>query len=493
MLDRRRTVNVEDRMRAAGEALSRTADPADLEGLHRELEEEFQALRRNPRRLRQLKAELDAIELSEGAYELAALHETGGNLEAAEYWYRKAAENDYGDAALRLAVVLERLARQGSNLAKEAATLRDLSEASRQCLDLANEAIYWYARARDVGDMSAAPSEDVSRAIDHTGRGDSGHLDASESGVDEATVPSVSQPARASQPPGEQRFGRTDASEGSKVVLTWPGAHEETASALSRRGWEPVPVEDMSQLATYLPKEPTALLIDPLTGPVTKTALTTIRNWAIEVGLPLVVAAGLGEVAADALYGSDPAALLRALTPHGRKNGRPARVLLIEGDAALATAFGGRLERRGMQVIHSTSGSEAVLRAAITPPDLVVVDLMLTRTSGPGIVDWLRLHDRLRETPIVTYTTASLTADAYERLRRGDSALFLQGRAETPEVEEHITLLVERMSAHREATHTEPIADSAESLDSQQSVRADIASAHPDGTAKKAYAEFQTD
>jgi len=39
-----------------------------------------------------------------------------------------------------------------------------------------------------------------------------------------------------------------------------------------------------------------------------------------------------------------------------------------------------------------------------------------------------------------------LTADAYERLRRGDSALFLQGRAETPEVEERITLLVERMS-----------------------------------------------
>lgn len=230
------------------------------------------------------------------------------------------------------------------------------------------------------------------------------------------------------------------------TLLVWPQQHEATASALRNKGWQAVPVSTPHDLTAYLGRRPSALLVDPLTGPVTRTALQAVRNSASEAGVPLLVAAGIGEVAADALYGSDPAALLRALTPHGRKNGRPARVLLIEGDAALATAFGGRLERRGMQVIHSTSESEAVLRAAITTPDLVVVDLMLTRTSGPGIVDWLRLHDRLRETPIVTYTTSSLTAEAYERLRRGDSALFLQGRAETPAVEERITLLVERMS-----------------------------------------------
>jgi CheY-like chemotaxis protein len=230
------------------------------------------------------------------------------------------------------------------------------------------------------------------------------------------------------------------------TLLVWPQQHEATANALRNKGWQAVPVSTPHDLTAYLSRRPSALLVDPLTGPVTRTALQAVRNSASEAGVPLLVAAGIGEVAADALYGSDPAALLRALTPHGRKNGRPARVLLIEGDAALATAFGGRLERRGMQVIHSTSESEAVLRAAITTPDLVVVDLMLTRTSGPGIVDWLRLHDRLRETPIVTYTTSSLAVDAYERLRRGDSALFLQGRAETPEVEERITLLVERMS-----------------------------------------------
>jgi PAS domain S-box-containing protein len=230
------------------------------------------------------------------------------------------------------------------------------------------------------------------------------------------------------------------------TLLVWPHEHEATSATLRSKGWQAVPVSTPHDLTAYLGRRPRALLVDPLTGPVTRTALQAIRNSATEGGVPLLVAAGIGEVAADALYGSDPAALLRALTPHGKKNGRPARVLLIEGDAALATAFGGRLERRGMQVIHSTSESEAVLRAAITPPDLVVVDLLLTRLTGPGIVDWLRLHDRLRETPIVTYTTTSLTAEAYDRLRRGESALFLQGRTETPEVEERITLLVERMS-----------------------------------------------
>ncbi|HKA69985.1 MAG TPA: PAS domain-containing protein [Actinomycetes bacterium] len=233
-----------------------------------------------------------------------------------------------------------------------------------------------------------------------------------------------------------------------KSVLVWPQAHEATAISLNRLGWHSIPVGTPHDLTGYLSREPSALLIDPLTGPVTRTALTVIRNSAVEVGLPLIVAAGLGEVSANALYGSDPAALLRALIPSGRKDGRPARVLLIEGDATVATVLGSNLERRGMQVVHSTSESEAVLRAAITPPDLVVTDLMLTRPRGPGIVDWLRLHDRLAETPMVTYTTAALEPVGYERLRRGETVLMLQGRAETPAVEERLTLLVERMSGH---------------------------------------------
>jgi CheY-like chemotaxis protein len=233
-----------------------------------------------------------------------------------------------------------------------------------------------------------------------------------------------------------------------KSVLVWPQAHEATAVSLHRLGWHSIPVGTPHDLTGYLSREPSALLIDPLTGPVTRTALTVIRNSAVEVGLPLIVAAGLGEVSANALYGSDPAALLRALIPSGRKDGRPARVLLIEGDATVATVLGSNLERRGMQVVHSTSESEAVLRAAITPPDLVVTDLMLTRPRGPGIVDWLRLHDRLAETPMVTYTTAALEPIGYERLRRGETVLLLQGRAEIPVVEERLTLLVERMSGH---------------------------------------------
>ncbi len=233
-----------------------------------------------------------------------------------------------------------------------------------------------------------------------------------------------------------------------KSVLVWPQSHQDTAVALTRHGWHSIPVGTPHDLTGYLSREPSALLIDPLTGPVTRTALTVIRNSAVEVDLPLIVAAGLGEVSASALYGSDPAALLRALIPSGRKNGRPARVLLIESDATVATVLGSNLERRGMQVIHSTSESEAVLRAAITTPDLVVTDLMLTRPRGPGIVDWLRLHDRLAQTPMVTYTTAALEPAGYDRLRRGETVLFLQGRAETPSVEDRLSLLVERMSGH---------------------------------------------
>jgi len=252
-----------------------------------------------------------------------------------------------------------------------------------------------------------------------------------------ALAPVVASPARPRALPA--RFDVPAAPQPStQGVLVWPHVHEATTRALSRRGCESVTVR-MPQEVAERRQHAAALLVDPLTGPVSRASLTRVRAAAASAGLPLLVAAGLGEVSSDAVHASDPAALIGALRLPGAS---ASLVLLVEPDPVLAEAMGATLERRGMRALLSLSEAEARLRAALAPPDLVLLDLGLMPSPRPGILDWLRSQGRLAKTPVVAYTAAGLRPDHQTRLRRGETVLFVEARPEGKDVDERLAELV---------------------------------------------------
>ncbi|CAM5405671.1 CheY-like chemotaxis protein OS=Streptomyces griseomycini OX=66895 GN=FHS37_001877 PE=4 SV=1 [Streptomyces griseomycini] len=96
-----------------------------------------------------------------------------------------------------------------------------------------------------------------------------------------------------------------------------------------------------AQIAAF----PAALFVDPLTGPITRTALQSLRQAAVAAEVPVLVTAGLGQASRDAAYGADPAVLLKALAPRDSEQ-HPPRVLLVEEHAEIALALTATLERR---------------------------------------------------------------------------------------------------------------------------------------------------
>ena len=231
-------------------------------------------------------------------------------------------------------------------------------------------------------------------------------------------------------------------------LLVWSEPDAGTASALEARGYRSVVVRSNDEVDRYAPAQPAALFVDPLTGPITRTALLSLRRAAGAAGIPVVVTAGLGEAANGAGYGADPAVLLRALAPV-ESNAHAPWVLLVESNADIATAFAASLERRNMQVLHATSESEAVSRAASAVPDLVVMDLMLVRRRRVGIFDWLRNHGRLHSTPIVVYTPLDLDPEELHRLRRGETVLYLAERAGGEDVQQRLVDILGKIDQPR--------------------------------------------
>ncbi|MEV6590889.1 PAS domain-containing protein [Streptomyces acidicola] len=229
-------------------------------------------------------------------------------------------------------------------------------------------------------------------------------------------------------------------------LLVWPAPDATTQQALSDRGYRPVIVNSREEVDAQIAAFPAALFVDPLTGPITRTALQSLRQAAVAAEVPVLVTAGLGQASRDAAYGADPAVLLKALAPRDSEQ-HPPRVLLIEQHAEIALALTATLERRGMQVARAAADADAVTLAAQMRPNLVVMDLLQVRRRHAGIVDWLRANGQLNRTPLVVYTAAVDQAEL-PRLASGETVLFLAERSTSPEVQDRIVDLLARIGTN---------------------------------------------
>ncbi|MGW5651820.1 PAS domain-containing protein [Streptomyces humi] len=229
-------------------------------------------------------------------------------------------------------------------------------------------------------------------------------------------------------------------------LLVWPAPDVTTQQALSDRGYRPVIVNSRDEVDAQIAAFPAALFVDPLTGPITRTALQSLRQAAVAAEVPVMVTAGLGQATREAAYGADPAVLLKALAPRDSEQ-HPPRVLLIEEHAEIALALTSTLERRGMQVARAASDADAVTLAGQLRPNLVVMDLMQVHRRQAGIIDWLRANGQLNRTPLVVYTAAVDQADL-PRLASGETVLFLAERSTSTEVQSRIVDLLARIGTN---------------------------------------------
>ncbi|MEU1126863.1 PAS domain S-box protein, partial [Streptomyces sp. NPDC005899] len=230
-------------------------------------------------------------------------------------------------------------------------------------------------------------------------------------------------------------------------LLVWPAPDATTQQALSDRGYRSVIVHSREEVDAQIAAFPAALFVDPLTGPITRTALQSLRQAAVAAEVPVLVTAGLGQATREAAYGADPAVLLKALAPRDSDQ-HPPRVMVIEEHEQIALALTETLERRGMQVVRASGDSDAVGLASRMRPNLVVMDLMQVRRRRAGIIDWLRANGQLNRTPLVVYTSAVMDESELARLASGETVLFLAERSTSDEVQSRIVDLLAKIGTN---------------------------------------------
>jgi CheY-like chemotaxis protein len=105
----------------------------------------------------------------------------------------------------------------------------------------------------------------------------------------------------------------------------------------------------------------------------------------------------------------------------------PFRVLVVEDDTATREMFRRTLENKGWTAIEAENGRVALERVAETPPEVILLDLMMPEMDGFQFITELRKHEVWRSIPIVVVTAKDLTAEDRRRLNGSVEKILQKG------------------------------------------------------------------
>jgi CheY-like chemotaxis protein len=100
------------------------------------------------------------------------------------------------------------------------------------------------------------------------------------------------------------------------------------------------------------------------------------------------------------------------------------RILLVEDSKFLRLATERALARAGYEVSSAIDGEEALLMARQKMPDLILLDMLLPKMSGPDVLKALKLDPATQPIPVVVMTGLSQKNAA--RLQQDGAIAFLE-------------------------------------------------------------------
>ncbi len=117
------------------------------------------------------------------------------------------------------------------------------------------------------------------------------------------------------------------------------------------------------------------------------------------------------------------------------------RVLLIEDEPNIIEAISFILSRDGWTVHTHEDGETAMEKVRSTPPDMIILDVMLPGRSGFDILRDIRADDATSALPVMMLTARGQNKDREQAERLGANH-FMTKPFSNQDVRDHVRLLI---------------------------------------------------
>jgi DNA-binding response OmpR family regulator len=88
-----------------------------------------------------------------------------------------------------------------------------------------------------------------------------------------------------------------------------------------------------------------------------------------------------------------------------------AKILLVEDDQLLTRLYTKKFTKEGFEVTVAGDGSDGLVKAKNSPPDLILLDLMMPKANGFEMLQALQSSAQLKNIPVVVLTNVSAETD----------------------------------------------------------------------------------
>ena len=119
------------------------------------------------------------------------------------------------------------------------------------------------------------------------------------------------------------------------------------------------------------------------------------------------------------------------------------RVMVIDDDANIRSALKYRLEKEGYSVLLSGDGLDGLEKVKLERPDLIILDLVMPRLDGFGLLERLKSEAETRAIPVIVLTAYNCEENRSRSLELGAVGFVSKPfslRKLAMKVEEHLAL-----------------------------------------------------
>ncbi|MBD2067541.1 PAS domain S-box protein [Leptolyngbya sp. FACHB-671] len=237
--------------------------------------------------------------------------------------------------------------------------------------------------------------------------------------------------------------------------------HFETLQGLlEQQNYQVVVVKSVKEaIARAAALQPKAILLD-LDNPKTDDweLLTLLKQRNSIPDIPLIIFDNPSSRVEFELLGTmgwvyqsaDYASLFQMLKQFAMQQGQVGRVLIVEDDLDLTRVLAAMLGCHQVQTAYAQTQQAAIELCQHFIPDLLVLDLTLSKGSGFAVVEWLRQQEHFCQMPLIIYTAQELGDVERSRLHLshlGQTEFITKSRAVPEALEALIMRLLNRATA----------------------------------------------
>jgi len=118
-------------------------------------------------------------------------------------------------------------------------------------------------------------------------------------------------------------------------------------------------------------------------------------------------------------------------------------VLLVEDDKFLRRACEKSLRQQGFNVRTAMDGEEALQVIRNSPPDLILLDILMPRLTGTEVLRALKADEAMRDIPVIILTNSSKESDIQEINALGVAGYQVKANLSLEELGQQVRMLLE--------------------------------------------------